>query len=70
MRLRAGRPSGKRPSRDVASRKSPESLGISVGAVYTTKSRILERIRKEIQQAQGDEPFVPRWDRDEIHELS
>ena len=46
------------------------SLRLSVGAVYTAKSRILDRIRKEIGQAQGDEPFVPRWDRDEIHELS
>jgi RNA polymerase sigma factor (sigma-70 family) len=46
------------------------SLRISVGAVYTAKSRILDRIRKEIQQAEGDEPFVPRWDRDDIHELS
>ena len=43
---------------------------MSVGAVYTAKSRILDRIRKEIQQAQGDEPFVPRWDRDENRELS
>jgi RNA polymerase sigma-70 factor (ECF subfamily) len=46
------------------------SVGMSVGAVYTARSRILDRIRKEIQQAQGDEPFFPRWDRDESRELS
>jgi RNA polymerase sigma factor (sigma-70 family) len=46
------------------------SVGISVGAVYTAKSRILDRIRKEIQQAEGGEAFIPRWDRDDIHELS
>jgi len=47
-----------------------ESLGMSVGAVYTSKSRILDRIRKEIEQAQGDESSFPRWNRDEIRELS
>jgi RNA polymerase sigma factor (sigma-70 family) len=47
-----------------------DSLGMSVGAVYTSKSRILDRIRKEIQQAQGDEALFPRCDRDEIRELS
>ena len=47
-----------------------ESLGMSVGAVYTSKSRILDRIRKEIQQAQGDESLFPRWNRDEIPGLS
>jgi RNA polymerase sigma-70 factor (ECF subfamily) len=46
------------------------SLGMSVGAVYTARSRILDRIRKEIGQAQGDEPLFPRWDRDETRELS
>jgi RNA polymerase sigma factor (sigma-70 family) len=46
------------------------SLGLTLGAAYTAKSRILDRIRKEIQQAQGDEPFVPRWDRDGFDELS
>jgi RNA polymerase sigma-70 factor (ECF subfamily) len=57
----------------VQGRAGPEvarSLSISVGAVYTAKSRVLDRIRKEIQQAHGDEPFVPRWDRDEIDDLS
>jgi RNA polymerase sigma-70 factor (ECF subfamily) len=46
------------------------SLGLSVGAVYTARSRILDRIRKEIRQAQGDEPFFPRRDCDENSELS
>lgn len=45
------------------------SLEMSVGAVYTARSRMLDRIRKEIQQAQGDEPYFPRWDRDESREL-
>jgi RNA polymerase sigma factor (sigma-70 family) len=30
------------------------ALGMSLGAVYTAKSRVLDRIRKEIQQVQGD----------------
>ncbi len=30
------------------------ALGLSLGAVYTAKSRALDRIRKEIQQVQGD----------------
>jgi RNA polymerase sigma factor (sigma-70 family) len=47
-----------------------QSLGMSVGAVYTAKSRILDRIRREIQQAQGDEPSFPTWGRDEISNLS
>jgi RNA polymerase sigma-70 factor (ECF subfamily) len=46
------------------------SLEMSVGAVYTARSRILDRIRKEIQQAHGDEPFFPRWEHDEDSELS
>ena len=46
---RAGKPSGGRPSRARAPRKSPESLELSVGAVYTARSRILDRIRKEIE---------------------
>ncbi len=37
-----------------------KALGLTVGAAYTAKSRILDRIRKEIQQALGDEPFIPR----------
>jgi RNA polymerase sigma-70 factor (ECF subfamily) len=47
-----------------------ESLGMTVGSIYTAKSRILDRIRKEIREAQGDEPFFPKRDRDEIGELS
>ena len=46
------------------------SLGLSVGAVYTARSRILDRVRKEIRQAQGDEPSFPRRGRDEDCELS
>jgi RNA polymerase sigma factor (sigma-70 family) len=45
------------------------SLEMSVGAVYTAKSRILDRIRKEIREAQGDEPFFPRRDSDASSEL-
>jgi RNA polymerase sigma-70 factor (ECF subfamily) len=30
------------------------ALGLSLGAVYTAKSRILDRIRREIRQIQGD----------------
>jgi RNA polymerase sigma factor (sigma-70 family) len=46
------------------------SLDMSVGAVYTARSRILDRIRKEIRQAQGDEPVLPRCDCDETRGLS
>jgi RNA polymerase sigma-70 factor (ECF subfamily) len=37
------------PAKEVAAR-----LGISVGAVYTAKSRVLDRIREEIERL-GDE---------------
>jgi RNA polymerase sigma-70 factor (ECF subfamily) len=37
-----------------------EALGMSVGAVYIAKSRVLARIRELIQQVQGDEPSSPR----------
>jgi RNA polymerase sigma-70 factor (ECF subfamily) len=30
------------------------ALGLSVGAVYTAKSRVLDRIRREIREAHGD----------------
>ncbi len=53
-----------------AAQEVARSLGLSVGAVYTARSRILDRIRKEIQQAQGDEPFFPRWDGDENRDVS
>jgi RNA polymerase sigma-70 factor (ECF subfamily) len=46
------------------------SLGLSVGAVYTARSRILDRIRKEIRQAQGDEGEFSRRGRDGDGELS
>jgi RNA polymerase sigma-70 factor (ECF subfamily) len=35
-------------------RETAAALGMSVGAVYTAKSRILDRVRKEIQQIHGD----------------
>jgi hypothetical protein len=47
-----------------------DSLGMTIGAVYTSKSRILDRIRKEIQEAQGEEGSLPRFDRDEVGDLS
>ena len=37
-----------RPPREVA-----EALGLSVGAVYIAKSRVLTRLRKEIRQVQS-----------------
>lgn len=38
-----------RPSKDVA-----ESLGLSVGAVYVAKSRVIAQIRQRVQQITGD----------------
>lgn len=32
------------------------SVGLSAGAVYVAKSRIIARLRKEIERMQGDEP--------------
>jgi RNA polymerase sigma-70 factor (ECF subfamily) len=37
-----------------AARETADALGISVGAVYTAKSRVLGRIRQEIQQLLGE----------------
>jgi RNA polymerase sigma-70 factor (ECF subfamily) len=37
---------------DTAAGEVAERLGMSVGAVYTAKSRVLDRIRQEIQQLQ------------------
>ena len=47
-----------------------KALGMSVGAVYTAKSRILDRIRKELEEAEGTEPFFPWGDGDAFSELS
>jgi RNA polymerase sigma-70 factor (ECF subfamily) len=35
-------------------KQTAEALGLTVGAVYTAKSRVLDRITKEIQQLQGE----------------
>src|SRR5205814_10138465 len=43
-----------RSARDVAA-----ALHMSVGAVYTAKSRVLERIRKEIEQARENDRLAP-----------
>ncbi|HEV3443267.1 MAG TPA: hypothetical protein VG099_01435, partial [Gemmataceae bacterium] len=32
------------------------ALGITVGAVYIAKSRVLARLRKKIEQLQGSDP--------------
>jgi RNA polymerase sigma-70 factor (ECF subfamily) len=31
-------------------------VGLSVGAVYVAKSRVIARLRQEIERLQGDEP--------------
>jgi RNA polymerase sigma-70 factor (ECF subfamily) len=36
-------------------REAAAALGLSVGAVYTARSRVLDRLRKAIQDAQEDE---------------
>ena len=40
-----------RPPSQVAA-----SVGLSVGAVYVAKSRVMARLRQEIERLQGDEP--------------
>jgi RNA polymerase sigma-70 factor (ECF subfamily) len=40
-----------RPPAQVAAR-----VGLSVGAVYVAKSRVIARLRQEIERLQGDEP--------------
>jgi RNA polymerase sigma-70 factor (ECF subfamily) len=35
-----------------------EELGMSVGAIYTAKSRVLDRVKSEIQQLLGEEESV------------
>jgi RNA polymerase sigma-70 factor (ECF subfamily) len=37
------------PGADVA-----QELGMTIGAVYTARSRVLERIRKQIQQLENE----------------
>ncbi len=38
-----------------AAREVADALGMSVGSVYTAKSRVLNRVKKEIEQVQGQE---------------
>jgi RNA polymerase sigma-70 factor (ECF subfamily) len=38
------------------------ALGLTVGAVYTARSRVLARIRREIEQLRDDEASPPRGD--------
>jgi RNA polymerase sigma-70 factor (ECF subfamily) len=41
----------------VEGKAAPEAaraLGLTVGAVYTAKSRVLNRLRQEIQQVHGE----------------
>ena len=45
-----GRPSGRRPSRESPARRSRAGLGMTVGAVYIAKSRVLSRIKDEVPQ--------------------
>ena len=40
-----------RPPAQVAAR-----VGLSVGAIYVAKSRVIARLRQEIERMQGDEP--------------
>jgi RNA polymerase sigma-70 factor (ECF subfamily) len=40
-------------------RETAAALGMSVGAVYTAKSRVLDRVRREIQQVHGDAAPAP-----------
>lgn len=45
-----------------------KELQMTVGAVYTAKSRVLERIKREIQQL-NDEEWFDRTDRDELGDV-
>jgi RNA polymerase sigma factor (sigma-70 family) len=38
-----------------SAREAAQRLGMAVGAVYTAKSRVLERIRREIEELEGEE---------------
>src|SRR5262249_47810837 len=46
-----------RPAVEVAA-----AVGLTVGAVYTARSRVLARIRKEIEHLRDDEAFPPGGD--------
>jgi RNA polymerase sigma-70 factor (ECF subfamily) len=39
-----------------SAREAAEALGMSVGAVYVARSRVLARLREHVQQLQGEEP--------------
>jgi RNA polymerase sigma-70 factor (ECF subfamily) len=39
-----------------SAREAAEALGMSVGAVYIARSRVLARLREQVQQLQGEEP--------------
>jgi DNA-directed RNA polymerase specialized sigma24 family protein len=39
-----------------SAKETAERLEMAVGAVYTAKSRVLERLRREIEQLDGEPP--------------
>jgi RNA polymerase sigma factor (sigma-70 family) len=45
---------------DQSAREAGHALGLSVGAVYVAKSRVLARLRAEIEQVQADGEAVPQ----------
>ncbi len=45
-----------RSGRASAGRRVAASVGLSVGAIYVAKSRVIARLRQEIERMQGDEP--------------